>query len=124
MSLLLDTHALLWWLNGDPLSEAAIGSIAAEDGLVVVSAVSIWEAEIKAAIGKLSLQVDLVEESAVEGFEPLPVTLEHARDAGRLPPHHRDPFDRMLAAQALAENLTLVTRDEVFTRYAVDVLPC
>ncbi|HEV7534671.1 MAG TPA: type II toxin-antitoxin system VapC family toxin, partial [Acidimicrobiia bacterium] len=90
--------------------------------LVLVSAASIWEAGIKASLGKLDLPGPLGSAVLEEGFEPLPITLDHAERAGSLPPHHRDPFDRMLAAQALAEGLTLVTHDPAFTPYGLELL--
>ena len=124
MNLLLDTHAVLWWLSGQPLSAAATAAIGHAGALVCVSAVSIWEAELKAALGKLEMDVDLASEVEAEGFEPLSVTFAHARLAGRLPQLHRDPFDRMLVAQARAEGLTLVTRDQAFSAYDVDILSC
>jgi PIN domain nuclease of toxin-antitoxin system len=88
----------------------------------VVSAASIWEAEIKAQLGKLKLEVDLAGGSVAHGFEPLEITFAHTAAAGRLPPHHGDPFDRMLVAQAQLEGLTIVSRDPVFDRYSVAVL--
>jgi PIN domain nuclease of toxin-antitoxin system len=98
--------------RGDPISRQR----------EVVSAASIWEAEIKVQLGKLELEVDLAAGSLAHGFEALPITFDHARAAGRLPPHHGDPFDRMLVAQAQLEGLTIVTRDPVFDRYPVAVL--
>lgn len=90
--------------------------------LVVVSAASVWEMAIKADLGKLRVEGSMVEHVAAEGFEPLPISLLHAERAGSLPLHHRDPFDRLLVAQAQLEHLTLVTRDPVFGDYEVDVL--
>jgi len=124
MRLLLDTHALLWWLGGSPLADAARERIAEPTTLVAVSAASIWEASIKASLGKLRLPGSLAVAVADNGFEPLPISLRHAEAAGALPRHHRDPFDRMLIAQAVAEGLTIVTRDPAFADYEVDVLPC
>jgi PIN domain nuclease of toxin-antitoxin system len=123
VSLLLDTHALIWWLSGGPLAAPALERISSAEK-VFVSAASIWEAGIKAALGKLTLDVDLAHEAVREGFEPLAIQLEHARDAAALPPHHRDPFDRMLIAQARAEGLTLVTRDLSLAAYDVVLLSC
>jgi PIN domain nuclease of toxin-antitoxin system len=87
-----------------------------------VSVASVWEAEIKAATGKLLLTADLEAEPAQRGFRSLDITTAHARAAARLPMHHSDPFDRMLVAQAQLEGLTIVSRDPVFERYAVSVL--
>jgi PIN domain nuclease of toxin-antitoxin system len=89
---------------------------------VVVSAVSVWEAEIKVELGKLRVGFDLEQAPVTHGFEPLAITFAHAVAAARLPVHHRDPFDRMLVAQAQLEDLTLVTRDPVFGGYDVPLL--
>lgn len=124
MRLLLDTHAFLWWLVGHPMAPDAIEAISGQNTAVFVSAASIWEAEIKAGLGKLTLDVDLVEEAATEGFQPLPISLAHGRRVGRLPTLHRDPFDRMLVAQALEEDLAIVTRDDEILAYEVKVMPC
>ena len=86
------------------------------------SAASIWEAAIKTALGKLETPEALGAVVLDEGFEPLPVTFDHAELAGTLPPHHRDPFDRMLIAQALVERLTLVTHDPAFEPYGIELL--
>jgi PIN domain nuclease of toxin-antitoxin system len=122
VSLLLDTQALLWWLDGTRLSDTITERIADPAELVAVSAASIWEAAIKAALGKLEVPESLATAVGEEGFEPLPITLDHAERAGALPPHHRDPFDRMLIAQALAEGLTVVTHDPAFEPYGVALL--
>lgn len=124
MSLLLDTHALLWWLIGQPMREEAVARISDTQTLVGVSAASLWEAEIKAALGKLELDVDLADEAAAEGFAQVSITWAHATRAGRLPLHHRDPFDRMLIAQAQIEGLSVVTRDPTFAAYGVNTLQC
>jgi len=120
MRLLLDTHALLWWWGNDPqLSEAARAAIADESNEVFVSAVSAWEIATKQRIGKLPTWPmptggfnQLV---AAEGFVHLSVAADHAWHAGSLAWAHRDPFDRMLAAQATLDRLLLVTRDPVFS---------
>lgn len=122
MRLLLDTHAFIWWIEDVPLERAALDAIADPDSEVFVSAASIWEAQIKAGTGKLRLETDLIEELRVNEFAEVQVSATHAVAAARLPAHHRDPFDRMLVAQAQIEGLTLVTRDPVFDRYAVAVL--
>jgi PIN domain nuclease of toxin-antitoxin system len=122
--LLLDTHALLWWLGDDPtLSRGAREAIADPDALVHVSAASVWECAIKATLGKLDLGgADLAAEIPVNGFEELPISARHALTAGALPRHHDDPFDRMLVAQARLEELVLVTRDPAFAAYGVSTL--
>ncbi|MGH9224439.1 MAG: type II toxin-antitoxin system VapC family toxin [Acidimicrobiales bacterium] len=123
MNLLLDTHALYWWMTEDirfpPQARAAI-----EEGrdTAIVSAVSVWEIEIKRALGKLRLDVDLGHEMAASGFPPLSITVDHAVAAGRLPAHHSDPFDRMLVAQANLESLVLVSRDRQIRQYDVPTL--
>ena len=123
MRLLLDTHALLWWLAGDKhLSPAARRAIADGDNATMVSAASAWEIATKHRLGKLdasSLVGQLGAILASQQFEPLEVTIDHAERAGMLPGEHRDPFDRMLAAQAQAEKLVIVSNDEVFDRYGV-----
>ncbi|PZS09330.1 MAG: PIN domain nuclease [Solirubrobacterales bacterium] len=123
MRLLLDTHALLWWLQDGPLGDDARSVIADPRNSVVASAVSGWESEVKAAAGRLDLHVDVVEEVRANLFRELDLTLDHARVAARLPMHHRDPFDRMLVAQAQIEGLTLVTRDPAIRLYEVATLP-
>jgi PIN domain nuclease of toxin-antitoxin system len=123
LSLLLDTHALIWWLNEEPkLSRAAQVAIADIRTVVFVSAASVWEVSIKQSRGKLNAPSDLVHQIEANRFEPLPITVAHAYAAGSLPRHHNDPFDRMLVAQALAEGLTIVTRDERIARYGVPTL--
>jgi len=122
MRLLLDTHALIWWLGREGLSEDAEAAIAAPESEILVSASSVWEAEIKAAAGRLHLSGDLIHGVEKSGFAELPVRSQHGRAAARLPLHHRDPFDRMLIAQARLESLVLVTRDPAFRLYDVPLL--
>ncbi len=123
MRLLLDTHVLLWALTDDPsLSAAARAAIVDGRNRVVVSAVSAWEITIKRSLGKLRAPADLAKEVAAHRFTPLAVSLEHALAVGALPDLHRDPFDRLLVAQAGVEDLTIVTRDRAIARYDVDVL--
>ncbi|WP_419850513.1 type II toxin-antitoxin system VapC family toxin [Candidatus Poriferisocius sp.] len=122
MNLLLDTHVLLWWVHGERIQREAAAAIADIDNVKFVSAASIWEISIKTARGKLS--VDEAFDSVVEDdFEPLPITYADARLAGSLPDHHRDPFDRMLVAQALNYDLLLVTRDPQIGLYGANILP-
>jgi PIN domain nuclease of toxin-antitoxin system len=121
VNLLLDTHVLIWWDEGRRLAAEARRAIANADS-VYVSAASAWEVAIKAGLGRLR-PIRTVEQAVDEsGFLELPVTFRHAERVGKLPPHHRDPFDRLLIAQADVEELTLVTRDAVFTRYGVGVI--
>jgi PIN domain nuclease of toxin-antitoxin system len=124
VNLLLDTHALLWWLAGSPITRDVRDRIADPATLVAVSAASVWEIAIKHELGKVRFDGSMVDHVDRAGFEPLPVSLAHAERAGHLPPHHRDPFDRMLIAQAQLEGLTVVTRDAAFDAYEVDVLSC
>jgi PIN domain nuclease of toxin-antitoxin system len=123
VNLLLDTHALLWWLDdSELLSERAADAIAAADHLVFVSAVTIWECRIKQALGKLDLPDDFAEVLAAQPFVELDVTAAHAHGVAQLPPIHGDPFDRMLASQARLERFTLVTSDVWLHRYPIETL--
>lgn len=121
MRLLLDTHVLLWWLADDrKLRKPAREIIGNPNNDVHVSAASVWEAAIKTALGRLELQLDDLEEAITRsGFRPLPIGFRHAVTAGRLPSVHRDPFDRMLIAQASVEELRLISHDRVFERYGL-----
>lgn len=123
MNLLLDTHVVLWALNTpDRLDRHARDAISDSGNRVVVSAASAWEISIKRGLGKLRFDADLAAVVLATGFEALAIGFEHARTAGELPLHHRDPFDRMLVAQAQLEDLTVVTVDPVFERYEVQRL--
>jgi PIN domain nuclease of toxin-antitoxin system len=123
VKILLDTHVLLWWFQKVAnLSQKARSTISGVQNQVVVSTASAWEMAIKSKSGKLDAQpfLDRLEEDlAEEGFLVLPITIEHAVKAGLLVQHHKDPFDRMLVAQAQAENLPIVSNDRVFDRYAL-----
>jgi PIN domain nuclease of toxin-antitoxin system len=121
--LLLDTHALLWWLADQGLSLQTREAIADPDNLVAVSAASAWEISIKKALGKLAAPDDLEQQIQAGGFTALPISIAHGIAAGRLARHHEDPFDRVLIAQAIAESMTIVTRDKRFDDYAVALLP-
>ncbi len=118
MRLLLDTHVFLWFLADSPrLKKAARRQIETAEQ-VFVSAASIWEATIKAALGKLDLDgADLVQEIDANGFLELPVTARHAAMVATLPSHHHDPFDRLLVSQALSEPLRLLTGDAILQQY-------
>ena len=122
MRLLLDTHVVLWWIARYAFSAAAQGAIADPASDVFASVASAWEMAIKRALGKLDVPDDLEQQLARHGFTPLPINLAHALAAGALSRHHADPFDRMLIAQALAEGLTIVTRDGRFSAYGVPIL--
>ena len=111
---------LLWSAEGtlEPRARRTLESAEA----VIVSAASIWEIEIKRARGRLTAPVDVGERALEDGFVPLPITLAHAQEAGRLPLHHHDPFDRMLVAQARMEGMTLATADATLGAYDVPLL--
>lgn len=124
MRLLLDTHALLWWLSDDPsLSRRARTGIADTSNTLLVSAASAWEIATKVRLGRLPSAAQLTADFAGfvlrEDFTPLDITVEHALRAGLLPGPLKDPFDRMLIAQAQAENVPLVTNESVFEAYGV-----
>jgi len=120
--LLLDTHVFLWW-RGEPsrLSSEVRSRIATAD-IVFVSAASAWEAAIKVSLGHLEIPDTIEAGVLASGFEKLLITFSHAERVASLPPHHRDPFDRMLVGQAQAEDLTLVTHDRLLEPYDVEIL--
>jgi PIN domain nuclease of toxin-antitoxin system len=119
MRILLDTHIYLWWLTDSPkLSTAARNTIETATD-VYISSVSIWEAGIKISAGKLEADIDdLIEGIQENRFIELPITAKHSKQAAQLPDIHRDPFDRMLVAQALCEPLRLLTADEQVAKYS------
>ncbi|GAA0404190.1 type II toxin-antitoxin system VapC family toxin [Microbispora corallina] len=122
MRILLDTHVVLWWLSDDPTLANEIKSMIDEEPDVFVSPATLWEVAIKQSIGKLAAPDDLVERIRDSEFRELPVRFDHAIEAGRLPLLHRDPFDRLLVAQARCEGLSLVTRDGHIPKYDVPVI--
>jgi PIN domain nuclease of toxin-antitoxin system len=123
MILLLDAHTLLWWLGDDStLDAAARAAIASAANDVLVSAATVWEIEMKRALGKVEAPDGLVDAIQASAFQALPIILEDAERAGRLPPHHRDPFDRMLVAQSKRLNAVIVSRDDTFAAYGRDIL--
>ncbi len=124
MQLLLDTHALLWWLAGDvSLSPRARAAVEDTGNAVFVSAASAWEITTKYRIGKLpgvaAIAADLNGVITAQGFQALPIGIKHGQIAGSLPGPHRDPFDRMLIAQAILESLTLISVEALFDSYGV-----
>jgi len=120
--LLLDTHVFLWWkVNDSRLVDPARMAIA-NAALVMVSAASAWEMAIKSQLGKLALPEDVSRGVEESGFEKLTISFEHATEVANLPQYHRDPFDRMLIAQARVERLTLVTHDRVLEAYPIPIL--
>lgn len=123
MSLLLDTHVVLWWLADDPTLADDVKDRLDHEPDIYVSAATIWEVAIKQAIGKLPEPARLPERIQESGFRPLPISADHAIVAARLPMIHRDPFDRMLVAQAQSESLTLVTTDAAIAAYEVSLYP-
>ncbi len=124
MKLLLDTHAFLWWVVGDhALSAAASRAIADEDNTIFISAASAWEITTKYRLGKLpgvaAIVADLDAAISDQGFSGLAVSVRHGQAAGALPGPHRDPFDRMLIAQAMLDQLVLVSNERPFDSYGV-----
>jgi PIN domain nuclease of toxin-antitoxin system len=123
LSLLLDTHVVLWWVRGErTLTTGAYAAIERKAASVLVSAASIWEIEVKRLKGKLTAPVDLLERIETHGFRLLALTPDNMLDAARLPRHHGDPFDRFLVAQAQAEAATLVSDDAALAAYDVPVM--
>ena len=120
MNILLDTHVLIWALENNPtLSDPSRKSIINGSNLVFISSISVWEITIKKRLGKLDVPDNLLEEIEIHRFNPLHVNFDHAQLAANLPDIHKDPFDRMLVAQAITEKLTLVTRDKLIPKYDV-----
>jgi PIN domain nuclease of toxin-antitoxin system len=116
---LLDTHAAIWWMEDSSRLPAACYRAVRRRGFAYVSLASAWEVAIKTSLGRLRLGAPFGATVEASGFAFLPLTLEHVEEVGGLPLHHRDPFDRMLVAQARVENLTLVTGDRKLAAYAV-----
>jgi PIN domain nuclease of toxin-antitoxin system len=123
VKLLLDTHAALWWLADDArVGRDAERQLSDETNRVLLSAAVIWEVAIKRSLGKLQAPADLAETLLNAGAQPLAVTLDHAAGVEELPWHHRDPFDRLLVAQALAEGAVIVSQDVRLGQYGVSLL--
>lgn len=124
MKLLLDTHLVLWWMAGEAsrISKSALAALGSDSGEPIVSAVTVWEAAIKRGLGKLEAPDDLLSQLERAGVELLPIAPRHADLVASLPSHHRDPFDRLLVAQATLEGLPLVSDDEMMRRYDIEVV--
>lgn len=123
MKLLLDTHAALWWLAGDDrLGEATSDQLTNETNQVLLSAAVVWEVAIKRSLGKLVTPEGFAPTLLAAGAQPLPVSLDHAAAVELLPWHHRDPFDRMLVAQASVEGAALVSHDAALQPYGVQIV--
>jgi PIN domain nuclease of toxin-antitoxin system len=126
MRLLLDTQTFLWFVSGDArLTRRARRAMESEDAEMILSAASVWEIAIKVGLGRLTLPASVEEyiaEKVEGGFHVLSIDWTHAAAVERLPKHHRDPFDRLLITQALAENLPVVTNDAVFNSYGVAIV--
>jgi PIN domain nuclease of toxin-antitoxin system len=123
VKLLLDTHAALWWLADDArVGRDAERQLSDETNRVLLSAAVIWEVAIKRSLGKLQAPPDLAQTLLDAGAQPLAVTLDHAAGVEELPWHHRDPFDRLLVAQALAEGAVIVSQDVRLGQYGVSLL--
>jgi PIN domain nuclease of toxin-antitoxin system len=118
--ILLDSHVALWWLDDSAAMGPRCRELIAHADEAFISAVTPWELGIKRALGKLTMPEGLVDELESEGFVSLSITAAHAELAPALPPHHRDPFDRMLVAQAQLETLVLVTADKALAGYEVE----
>ncbi len=123
MRFLLDTHVLLWWLADDEALAPDVKELIDTETDVFISAASVWEIAIKQALGKLTATSDVYSALDRSGLNELPIRSRHAVEAGGLPPLHRDPFDRMLVAQARCEDLMLLTRDAQLLRYDVVARP-
>ena len=123
MRLLLDAHAFLWWVtDSSRLSDAARGAISESANDIAVGTGSLWELTIKRTLGKLDFPFDFEAVLRDEGFDLLAINYGHLRTLEHLPLHHGDPFDRLLIAQATAENLPIITNDRAFARYDISVV--
>jgi PIN domain nuclease of toxin-antitoxin system len=123
VKLLLDTHAALWWLSSDErVGSTAAGQLTDPSNQVVLSAAVVWEVAIKRSLGKLAAPPDFAATVLAGGALPLPVSLDHAAAVEALPWHHRDPFDRVLVAQATIEGAVLVSHDRALLAYGVPIV--
>ncbi len=126
MKILLDTHAFIWsFSNTKLLSKAAVAALSDPNNSFYISVVTVWEMQIKTALGKTDLDDsvrNIIAEQSSNGFQFLDVNLDHALNVENLPPHHKDPFDRLIISQAMIENMTIITTDEHFPEYNVNLL--
>jgi PIN domain nuclease of toxin-antitoxin system len=126
MRCLFDANSFLWWnLKSNRLSQNAYAVIEDETNIILLSLVTIWEIQIKVQLGKLTLQnslVEIIEKMREEQIEFLPINIDHILKLGDLPYHHRDPFDRLLIAQSLAERIPVISSDSLFAQYGVNVI--
>lgn len=123
MRLLIDSHALMWWFEAAPaLSTAACAAIADPTNEVLISTAALWELTIKSSLGKLALPADLETMVSSQGFAVLSIRFVHLRKFETLPRYHRDPFDRMMIAQALAEGIPIATNNRAFAAYGVQIV--
>jgi PIN domain nuclease of toxin-antitoxin system len=126
VTLLLDTHAFLWFAAGDRrLSRVARAALEQDDAELAISAASVWEIAIKASLDRLQLPTTVekyIDAKIGEGYRVMPIDWQHTAAVKQLPFYHRDPFDRLLAAQALIEETPLVTRDRIFRKYGVETI--
>ena len=127
MRVLLDTHAFLWWITDDErLSAPARAAISSGDNLIFVSAATVWEIVVKSRLGRLPIREQIEgfipAELEANAFQPLSITVRHALRLESLPDHHRDPFDRILVAQALAEEMPLISGDQAVRAYPVSTI--
>ena len=123
MDLLLDTHIILWWLDdNDSLPKKYRLAIADRNNICFVSAASVWEISIKSAVGKLNIPDNYLEALIDQNFREIPISWQHVRKVRNLPMHHKDPFDRLLIAQAIVEDLIFLSVDKIISKYDVKIL--
>ena len=127
MRLLLDTHTFIWW-DSEPsrLSQQALAAIGNSNNTLLLSVVSVWEMQIKSQLGKLQFNLPLAEviesQCQTNQIEILPITLSHVLEINQLPNHHKDPFDRLLIAQSIVEQATLVSGDPIISQYSIQII--
>ena len=123
MNLILETHIILWWLdNNDTLPERYFKAISDSNNICFISSATIWEISIKSGLGKLEIPDNLTDILQKEGFSELPVSWNHAAMVRQLPLYHKDPFDRLIIAQTIVEDFTLLTVDKIIPEYGVTIL--